>query len=60
MVMRLDTKCFLSSPARFSHLKVERSRFKAYMVSKTPCYEAYRSAYSVICNNIFRQYREGS
>jgi len=32
MVMRLDAKCFLNSPARFSHLIVERTSFKAHMI----------------------------
>lgn len=38
MVMRLDAKCFLNSPARFSHLIVERTSFKAHMIWKTSCY----------------------
>lgn len=46
MVMRLGTKCFLNSPARFSHLKEEKSHFKAYMIWKTLFCEAYSIAYS--------------
>lgn len=40
MVMRLGTKCFLNSPAKFSHLKEQKSHFKAYMIWKTPFFEA--------------------
>lgn len=47
MVMRLGIKCFLHSPARFSHLKEEKSHFKTHIIiRKTPFYEAYSIAYS--------------